>query len=200
MNEEIKKVEISFEQIGKLNENLCLSQFKNAKFSALFSIQMFIARENRIDISAIIDEIKNLEGLSKATMTKEASQFTQQPLKGLWHKHYFQAAFMLKNIGNHWGINNKKQTELPSIINKLIMENSSEYFTDELATKLAHVFTVGAYKDRASQKQITGEWIIFAKYKNKNYYLALAKHDDGDENIYHKIHSSCSAEYPFLFS
>lgn len=70
---------------------------------------MFSARENGIyNTQTIINEIKTLEGISNTTMTKKASQFYNHPLKGFWHKHHFQATFMLKNIGIHWGINKKK--------------------------------------------------------------------------------------------
>ena len=31
---------------------------------------------------------------------------------------------------------------------------------------------------------MSGEWIVFQKYNEKNYYLTLAAHDEGDENIF----------------
>lgn len=193
-------IEISFEQIEKIKEQLSLNIFNNAEFSTLFTIQLFSALENQIyNVQTIINEIKNLEGMTRKTITKQASQFKNEPLKGLWHKHHFQANFLVSNIGNHWGFNNKKQPKLTALIKTLIRENKSEYFTDELAARLSHELVWGSYKKRSSQNRITGEWIIFAKHKHKNYYLSLATHHENDENIYKRISSSCSTQYPFLF-
>ena len=49
---------------------------------------------------------------------------------------------------------------------------------------------------------MTGEWIVYAQHENQNFYLCLAKHNDGDEDHYEKIRERieriCMREFPFL--
>ena len=53
---------------------------------------------------AVIDEIQALEGGPRPSMTKPPTPFTRGALKGLWHKHFFDARFMMKNIMNYWNL------------------------------------------------------------------------------------------------
>lgn len=62
---------------------------------------------------------------------------------------------------------------------------------------------MGGYEQRVKQKNLTGEWLIFAKYENLNYYLCFTQHSstkDGDEAIFAMIKEYCENQYPFLFS
>jgi hypothetical protein len=45
---------------------------------------------------------------------------------------------------------------------------------------------------------MTGEWVIYAQHESQNFYLCLAKHNDGDEKIREKIERICLREFPFL--
>jgi hypothetical protein len=56
------------------------------------------------NIFPIIEEIGALDGSKNArpSRTKPAGQFKGRWLKGLWHKHYTQARFMLTNLKRHW--------------------------------------------------------------------------------------------------
>jgi len=51
---------------------------------------------------------------------------------------------------------------------------------------------------------LTGEWIIYGKHQGENYYLSLAKHSEAEQgqvaDLYARLHGSCQAEFPFLFS
>jgi hypothetical protein len=203
MGIELETICLDRQQIDAIKMHLGLSVFKEAEFSFLFIAELFNAHTNQIyNTYAILDEIKNIEGLSSRTMTKPASPFDRPPLKGLWHKHHFQASFLLQNIGNHWKINRKKQLKLSAMISECIKEEELGNFSDELAAKLSYKFVHEAYASRASENNITGEWIIFAKHNNKNYYLTLSSHTKGkveDEKLYRKILKNCSEQYPFLF-
>ncbi|MDD5214050.1 MAG: hypothetical protein PHQ03_00740 [Methylococcales bacterium] len=98
-----------------------------------------------------------------SSATKDETQFTKKnsPLKGLWHKHYFDNNndFLNQNIENE-----KRKHK--------ILENS---------LKLVSMLS------RISEQAVTGEWIIFKKENNINTYLCLAKHDDGDLAIAEKM-------------
>ena len=57
---------------------------------------------------------------------------------------------------------------------------------------------MAAYKNRMTTGRATGEWLIYTCYQNQIYYLCLARHDDGDENIRKLIKENCISEFPFL--
>jgi hypothetical protein len=52
------------------------------------------------------------------------------------------------------------------------------------------------YSDRARNSKLTGEWIIFAKHDDRNYYLTLGVHGD-DAAIWDRCRS-CADEFPEL--
>jgi energy-coupling factor transporter ATP-binding protein EcfA2 len=54
------------------------------------------------------------------------------------------------------------------------------------------------YADRARTRELTGEWIVFAKHEGKNYYLCLAGHEEGDDDIFARIRDGCAGEFLFL--
>ena len=45
---------------------------------------------------------------------------------------------------------------------------------------------------------MTGEWIIFAKYNEKNYYLSLGDHTSDDMILRKMIDEWCIEEFPFI--
>jgi hypothetical protein len=65
---------------------------------------------------------------------------------------------------------------------------------DELTQRLIK----GAMEERDSSQRLTGEWIVFAKHNGQNYYLCLARHNEGDELIFSRIKQICFREFPFL--
>ncbi|MFY4022898.1 hypothetical protein [Achromobacter xylosoxidans] len=94
--------------------------------------------------------------------TKSATQFTKEnsPLKGLWHKHYFvnQEYFLKNNI-----------------------ENQRKRYRDFNFNPL------GAMVVRVAEGKVTGEWIVFNREGDRNCYLCLAKHAEGDEAIFERM-------------
>jgi hypothetical protein len=59
------------------------------------------------------------------------------------------------------------------------------------------------FVDRA-KRGLSGDWIIFGKHADRNYYLDLATHDEGkqgapSERLYKKLREGSAAEFPFLF-
>jgi hypothetical protein len=53
------------------------------------------------------------------------------------------------------------------------------------------------YRERSQSGEITGEWIIFARQNDVNYYLTLGSHTEGDEAIRQRV-LDCCAEFPNL--
>jgi len=69
----------------------------------------------------------------------------------------------------------------------------------EIAANIARDVTQ-LYADRARAQELSGEWIVFAKHEGKNYYLTLAAHYEGDDQIFARIRDGCVGEFPFLAS
>jgi hypothetical protein len=76
--------------------------------------------------------------------------------------------------------------------------SKSPVITKEMITELAHRVTHEPVEDRANNKKLTGEWIVFAKEAGQNYYLCLNTHNAGDQQIVDRIKSNCLREFPFL--
>ncbi|WP_157644633.1 hypothetical protein [Burkholderia ubonensis] len=87
------------------------------------------------------------------------------PLKGLWHKHYYvhQTDFLKVNVENQ---NTPRQRQGQPILSPIL-----------------------AMMTRLAESSATGEWIVFKKEAERNTYLCLAKHTDGDGAVYDRIKS-----------
>jgi hypothetical protein len=91
----------------------------------------------------------------------------------------------------------KKGREFGRIARSRHNPDTSHLPPQEIAANIAH--DVGQiYADRARAQDLTGEWIVFAKHEDKNYYLCLAVHDEGDDHIFARIRDGCVSEFPFL--
>jgi hypothetical protein len=145
------------------------------------------------NIFQILGEIAALEGapMARPSRTKPASQFKGKFLNGLWHKHYTQARFIAANLMLHWK---------PNKLRRLIKESygGRPFFDEQAAKELSHRFVQDGYLERSGRKQMTGEWIIFAKQDDKAYYLTLANHTEEDETIWHRC-KACASEFPELY-
>lgn len=141
----------------------------------------------------MLREIKNLELSESDPQTKPASQFLHKPLKGLWHKHFFSAHFVPHNISNAL-----KGGVLEKLVNEVLDPNKSPTITREMVGELSHRVVHETIEDQANDNKLTGEWIVFAKHNQNNYYLCLNTHNAGDQMIFDRINSNCQRDFPFL--
>lgn len=163
-------------------------------YSWLLVMHLYLhAQVNDIDPSMIVAELKALEGNAPSVGTKAATQFTGEPLKGLWHKHFFSAQFVGHNLVNHHA-----GGRLGKLVEQVMDPAKYPVITAELLDTLTHEVVTGAFEKREAQNKLTGEWIVFAKHEGKNYYLCLATHETGDQVIYDQIKSICFRQFPFL--
>jgi hypothetical protein len=67
---------------------------------------------------------------------------------------------------------------------------------------LVHRLVLEGYEERAA-RGLTGDWIIYAKHAESNYYLDLATHEEGSheqaENLAKKLRNGCFWEFSFVF-
>lgn len=173
--------------------HLCgLDRVVPGRFSWFFVVQLFVHAElSGVDPTTVVNEIRDLESGWSRLGTKPASEFTRAPLKGLWKKHFFSARYLAKNLLNQ--LSRECRHEL--VADAFGPEGS--IITADKIRDLAERVTVGTLERRAAQNKLTGEWIVFAKYGDRNYYLCLATHDAGDEAIHHDV-MRCAGEFPFL--
>lgn len=56
---------------------------------------------------------------------------------------------------------------------------------------------------RASAQRLTGDWIIFGKHNEADYYLGISTHEEGAEGggkeLMNRLRRNCEAEFPFCF-
>ncbi|MBQ4837095.1 hypothetical protein [Pseudoalteromonas luteoviolacea] len=169
-----------------------LDRYANGRFSWFFVLQMFMYHKMfDIEPYMIVDAIKELEGCTEVNLIKKETQFKRKPLKGLWHKHYFSARFLMKNIVVHHG-----QSGIKRLIAKH-WDGKSE-ISDEQLSNIIDDFGINAFQERSNKGNLTGEWIVFAKYNDENYYLSLGEHSGCDRKLYEMIVSTCTPQFKFL--
>lgn len=170
-----------------VTEWLKLHTRQEKRFSDTLVEQLSVHMEARtLNVFSVYDVVALLEGRpNRAYPTKKEDKFKYPPLKGLWKKHVFQASYMLKNLQL------LRDTEPVKLsirtvgdINKNIDFAIADYLVDKNFCK------------RASKSALTGEWLVFAKYKEKNYYLTLGEH--GHDDIVRLNVDKCVDEFPFL--
>ncbi|BBO71376.1 hypothetical protein DSCA_53060 [Desulfosarcina alkanivorans] len=170
-----------------------------SRISSVFIAQTFQMQANRvINVIQMLDEVRYLEGIKESSSTKKTELFRHPPLKGLRKKHFLDSQFIPQNMDSHYGFSYGGNKNLDKTINELIQQNKSGWIDDEFIGELSHRITFGAIEERARIKKLTGEWIVFQIYQNKNYYLTLGSHDEGDERIWERVKDVYDLDFPFL--
>jgi hypothetical protein len=143
------------------------------------------------------EEIRSLEK-REISQTKKAKPFAGPVLRGLWHKHYINrdVASLAQNVKNaldDYGIPlfEEKMKEAKIAVEK-------RFSTKEDVPKIVNDVVAKNLARRRNEGKMSGEWIIYAQHESQNFYLCLAKHNDGDEKIRERIERICVREFPFL--
>ena len=98
------------------------------------------------------------------------------PLRGLWHKHYFQPSFMPRNL-----IDETAQMDKDGRWEAMFAPHYGKY-VHEFIDQISHEMVMGAYERRARDHRITGEFIVYERQADgSNYYLTLGKHGEWDD-------------------
>ncbi len=141
-----------------------------------------------VAVHPVLDQIGELENapFSRAVHTGRPEPLVG-PLTGLWHKRWFQAAFLPKNL----------LEETKKYGDRLIYKHLNTKFgrnqwighpiTQDVAGELVHAMVFGAISHRSGsarkESRLTGEWIVFAKAGGHNIYLTLAGHDETNDAV-----------------
>lgn len=189
---------ITQDQLCHYATSIGLEGLAPGRYSWYFVLNMYLYEQiYDVDPRMIIEEIKILErGIQPSNGTKSATQFKKMPLQGLWHKHFFSGHFVAQNI-----LNELAGGRLLAIMEEICGPMGSTTITDEMIKEMAHRIGHVQIKNRDESCRLTGEWIIFAKHNNQNYYLCVSTHSahpSDDQSIYDQIKSICYLQFPFL--
>ncbi|QYM73185.1 hypothetical protein K1X45_01670 [Pseudochrobactrum sp. Wa41.01b-1] len=165
-----------------------------SRMSELFWVEMYmLAHVYGIAPEEVLQSVYELESNSTTSGTKTATQFRNPPLRGLWHKHYFTARFYASNLLLGLGKNG-----MLKMAEEIFNPQVSNTITREMVSEFARRLSTEPYENRYRQGKLTGEWIVFARHNDKNYYLSLSTHKTDDQIIYENIISACTKEFPDL--
>lgn len=185
--------EINNQTLKKFAESLGLNEIAPNRYSNLFVLDLYIWNKYEgHEPFLVINEIKVLEGFTTRRETKKASKFNNPPLKGLWHKHFFDAHYVAQNLLNNLHQNFEKDWKDIFKDDPIILPEKMNRFVSRITRE--------ALETKAKNGNLTGEWIIFAKHKKQNFYLSLGRHTQGDDVIFKRIKDNVFPQFPFLVS
>ena len=175
-------------------------KLQNGKCSQLFLNQLARHHCNigerfgeRVEIYSSRDIIDIVELLEEGKYPARQFKRSNSLIKGLWKAHHngrSQFYSYTKNIKQYWfQSNGKLKRDISGIVNK---------YPQDLKAILTEM-QYQALNEKHKNHEMTGEWIVFAKHNNTNYYLCLAIHESGenDVDIYNILESSFD-EFPEL--
>lgn len=202
-DQKLEKVTLDMGQIEQLRAHFGLDAFPDARFSTYFTLQLMQIEANRLlSTHSIVREIRTLESGGAAAYTKAASPFTGDFLHGLWHKHFTDARFLLRNIRNEWD----HKGMLLKGLEEIAREHSGQTIGTEITGKIVHMAVLTSQENRGNEDRMTGEWIVFVPHDGHNHYLAISTHQtpgmappEHDRALRTEILGNCGWEFPFLF-
>jgi len=152
---------------------------------------------------AVVAEMDWLEKMpwSSVTKTKRQSKFSGPTLGKLRHTHYSTSDHLTKNVEIHWTSDDRKDEV--QAIKDVMAQAANSSLSDEELWKISGEIAgqlVSAYDTRRSERKLTGEWLIYGVWEDKNYYMDLGVHAElGDEqSLFDRIYASCP-EFYFCF-
>ncbi len=189
-----KKIKVEPEELENYASHHRLDEIIPGRYSSLFVFNLMnLERVFHIDTTPVIREIMHLEDQGPGLQMKPATEFRGEHLKGLWHQHFFvvHPSAMAHNIQNHLGKNG---------LAKLVAKHlpMGEVITESALSALSNAIVSESLEERADSEKLTGEWIIFAKENDKNYYLSIETHKQPDERVAGNLRVACLPQFPFL--
>ncbi|MBD9501085.1 hypothetical protein IB256_09870 [Pseudomonas sp. PDM17] len=187
------------QELRQFANTVGLNRSAEGRYSSLFLAQLFIQSFELgvLNAERVVVEIEALEGM-RQSHTKAPTAFRKPPLQGLWHKHHTVDGIssMAMNMLN--GIRKDGIPWLEKSVKEAMDSGEERFVTEDDIRKICNDAVVGNYERRFEAKEMTGEWIVYACHKEKNYYLCLGAHNTGDDVIRRQIDSACVPEFPFL--
>ena len=193
-------VSLDREQLKKLKSKAVRGRSYAERISVALALRLLDTSDPYFNYFSVLDELDYLEGIKPNSRTKTEQQFRNKPLYPFWHKHFFLAKHVMRNVSVRWNFHdggNKDLTRLSAEVTESYGED-----TELWQNYLTHRLVIQGFEERA-QRGLTGDWIIFARHKGKNFYLDLAIHEEGKDgsadDLFQRLKNGSHAEFPFLF-
>lgn len=188
---------------AELDDFASVIGLKNAahgRYSLLLVLALYGGSQSgQLNPAKVVHEIRALEGIESPSQLKPPIQNRHPPLKGLWHKHYLQDGLRSLALNLQKGLKRFGMASLDQSIREAEAAGEVRYFTEADIWQLSNDVTHGNFERLADSAALTGEWLIFAEYEGKKYYLCLGTHDvTTHENLRSQIDAICCHEFPFL--
>ena len=196
---EMGHVSLSRDQVRAIKETVTHGASYAERISLGFALAVFQLGQEFAEDHHILHEVDVLEGVALHSVTKEATQF-RPPLHPLWHKHFSTPRHLMRNIGERWGLMRSGNRDLTAMIEKVASEHGSQ--PDLWPMRLVHQLVPGGLDQRVEAQRMTGDWIIFAKHDEQNFYVGLATHEEATRDphrLLERLRQSNAREFPFLF-
>lgn len=176
-----------------------LEAIAHDRYSALLLLQLFASyKSRRLNPSKVIHEITSLESTDVISNTKPPEPFNGSALRGLWHKHYLPDGIRAMAINLRNGILKDGLPWFEKRVNDAVASGEEHFVTEEDIKTITYDAVSQNWTRRSTAKELTGEWVIYAKHEGLNYYLCLGEHSTGDQNLRANIEAICFTEFPFL--
>lgn len=161
------------------------------RLSTVLLAQIYASEVNRVfDTKDITHPIKVIEGLTSSDPTAPPDRFLHPPLTGLYKKHFTSPRFIVKNLLNF--LRSKEGDRHFNAIWEEASKVSGSKIVNETFTKyLSHHMVVDPIEIKSMSNRLTGEWVVFHKHQNLNYYLTIAFHGETNEQIHKKVAYAC---------
>ncbi|NIE64111.1 hypothetical protein F3J17_09555 [Burkholderia sp. Ax-1719] len=177
-----------------------LEQIAPGRYSRLLLMTLYGGlKSGTVDPNRVVYEIEALEGLGPASKTKPPTQNKHPPLKGLWHKHYQEPGIPsmgmnvkkgLRRYGIPFFEQKMREAEAAGEVRAVPLEDVDAIVGDIVA---------GNLKRLADEQAMTGEWLIYARHEDQNYYLCIGTHhEETHSNLRQLVDAICCEDFPFL--
>ncbi|MBN3785555.1 hypothetical protein [Burkholderia sp. Ac-20353] len=144
-----------------------------------------------IDPQDVMREICALEGISESR-TKPGTPFkVGGSLEGLHHKHFTTSSISMV-ASNMLAVNGRRA------LRKLAEEKFADGFSAEAIASFLHAVAIESYERRVESSTLTGEWIVYAEHQERKYYLCLATHQGGNDEVLGYVRNVARLEFAFL--
>ena len=186
--------EVNPEILDRFEKFIGIDHIIPKRYSRAFLIDLYCHEKiYGICPEEVLEAIKEEETGKKTLGIKQSTPFRKLPLKGLWHKHYYSPRFIGHNLANELA-----NGKVKDIVHGFFEPHLGKPAKKEMFEKLSQRIVKGSLDERKAKSKMTGEWIVFAKHQNQNYYLCMATHNNGDVEIRNKIDLICCKEFEFL--
>jgi len=134
--------------------------------------------------------IKVLEGLSSSNATGPEDQFQHAPLTGLYKIHFTSPRFLRRNLLNFLR-SREGGRHFNKVWDKSAQASGAQYIDDAFTKHLSHHMVLDPIEIKTLSNRMTGEWLVFHKHEEKNYYLTFGFHSETNDEIHKRVVLAC---------